>query len=218
MQSKFASLELALTKKPLKTSLLLHVFLALFAGLVFILGQLPDRVDIDVIEAPVVSTAASLKTMPQTLPKTQKQENRKQAVFGASRKALTQESGDAVKLGNTVAKTPDAKTLKTDDPDALPIPAEEYLVSQMPKLISEVRVDYPAEAKKKGIQGAVVFDILIDASGKVRDIKLLEGLGSGLDEAAMAAIKGFVFEPAAIEGKPVAVRIRYAYRFVLERS
>lgn len=218
MQSKFASLELALTRAPLRTSFLLHGFFALFFLGMFFLNRMPEKIEISILESPSVSTAASLKTLPHEMPKPQQKAIRKQAVFGASRKTLTEENGQTVKAGNTVAKTPDQTKLKTDDPDALPIPAEEFLVSKMPKLLSEVRIDYPPEAKRKGIQGAVVFDILIDAAGKVRDVKLIEGLGYGLDEAALAAIKGFSFEPASIEDKPVAVRIRYAYRFILERN
>jgi protein TonB len=87
----------------------------------------------------------------------------------------------------------------------------------MPELKSEFRIPYPPEAKQKGIQGAVVMDILIDAQGTVRDAKLIEGPGSGLNEAALEAVKKFKFSPAFMQDKPVAVKIRYAYRFILER-
>ena len=61
------------------------------------------------------------------------------------------------------------------------------------------------------------MDILIDATGHVRDAKLLQGPDESLNQAALAAVRGFVFKPAMVQDKPVAVRIRYAYRFVLER-
>ena len=87
----------------------------------------------------------------------------------------------------------------------------------MPKLKSEVRVPYPTEAKKKGIQGAVVMDLLIDQNGKVRQVNLIEGPGYGLNEAALDGMKNFLFEPAKIGNQNVAVRIRYSYRFVIEK-
>jgi protein TonB len=61
-----------------------------------------------------------------------------------------------------------------------------------------------------------VMDILVDGAGTVREAKLVNGPGAGLDEAALEAVKRFRFKPAEVDGKPVAVRIRYAYRFVLE--
>jgi len=140
------------------------------------------------------------------------------AVFGVSRKAVLSDSPSAVavKPGNTVAKENDDETLRADDPDSLPNPVEEFLVSSMPGLVDEVRVPYPPEARKQGLQGPVVMDILIDANGKVRDAKLLSGPGPSLEQAALAAVRNFQFRPAQVQGKAVAVRIRYAYRFVLE--
>lgn len=138
-------------------------------------------------------------------------------VFGVNREALTDDSGEvAVKPGNTLAKTPDSLALKPDDPSSLPIPTEEYLVTRMPELLSEVRVPYPIEAKQKHVQGPVVFDLLLDATGQVRESQLITGPGFGLNEAALQAIRKFRFKPALVEDKAVAIRFRYTYRFVLE--
>ncbi len=140
-------------------------------------------------------------------------------VSGISRKAVQSASSAVeVKQGNTIAKEADNEVLREDDPDALPDVVDEFLVQQMPALASEVRIPYPSEAKKNGIQGTVVLDILIDSLGQVRDVILVNGPGYGLNEAAFTAVRGFRFHPATSqEGKPVAVRIRYGYRFVLER-
>lgn len=132
--------------------------------------------------------------------------------FGINKNTLTNEgSGVQVKAGNTLAKEVD----QVESKDALPIPVEEFLVSRMPKLKKELRIPYPEAAKAARIEGPVVMDILIDEQGRVRDSILVEGPGSGLDEAALNAVNSFEFEPAQIEGKPVTVRIRYIYRFVL---
>jgi protein TonB len=87
----------------------------------------------------------------------------------------------------------------------------------MPKLKSEIRVPYPIEARKKGIQGAVIMDLLIDQLGKVRQVSVVDGPGYGLNEAAAEGMKNFIFEPAKIGTQSVAVRIRYSYRFVIEK-
>jgi protein TonB len=142
-------------------------------------------------------------------------------VYGMSRKSLVQSDQSApapiVKKGNTLSTSPDDKTLNEDDPDSLPSPTDEYLVTAMPTLVEEYRIPYPLEAKAKSIQGAVVMELLIDSQGNVREAKLIEGPGGGLNEAALEAVRKFRFNPARIETQAVTVRIRYAYRFVLER-
>lgn len=105
---------------------------------------------------------------------------------------------------------------KSSNIESLPVAAEEYLVTEMPLLIDEVRITYPEEAKQQRLQGKVVMDLLIDAEGRVRDVKLVSGEHSLLNQAAADAVRSFKFKPANIEGKSVAVKIRYAYRFVLE--
>ncbi len=174
--------------------------------------QKASEVDIQILEAPKLAQQPVRVVEPKAQQKPLGRE-----VFGISPKAATSEQGEEVKAGNTVAKAPDQEILKPGDPDALPVPSEEYLVTSMPELQSEVRVPYPPEARTRGIQGAVVMNLLIDDSGKVRDVSLIEGPHPALNAAAMAAAKGFRFSAAMIQKKPVAVRIRYVYRFVLER-
>lgn len=196
----------------------LHALLAAaIALLLFGRDYRPESVEIAVIDAPAQpSKPVAIQSRPRPEKKAAKQPR---AVFGASRKSIVSDAPDAadVKAGNTVAKAPDQEQLKPEDPDSLPVPTEEYLVTQMPELAQEVRVPYPPEAKRKGAQGAVVMDILIDAAGKVREAKLVQGPEDSLNAAALEAVRGFAFKPARIQDQAVPVRIRYAYRFVLER-
>lgn len=139
-------------------------------------------------------------------------------VFGINRKAIVDnEKGNVVvKKGNTLTKKEDNKVLKDDDPDSLPEPAEEFLITSMPKAQEEFRPEYPQWAKDQGISGSVIFEILIDKTGKVRSAKLLKSLHPELDKLAEVAMKKFKFKPGFIEKEPVPVRIRYAIRFILE--
>jgi len=192
-----------------------HGILLISIAAVLLIGQhrKPSEVDIQILETPKLAEQPVRVIEPKVQPK--KPLGRE--VFGISPKSAASEQGEDVKAGNTVAKAPDREILKPGDPDALPIPSEEYLVTSMPELKSEVRVPYPPEARKRGIQGAVIMNLLIDDSGKVREASLIEGPDAELNAAAMAAAKGFRFSPAMIQKQPVAVRIRYIYRFVLER-
>lgn len=133
--------------------------------------------------------------------------------FGLNKDTLTSNTGSGVqvKAGNTLAKEVD----QNPSQDALPIPVEEFLVSKMPKIRKEIRAPYPEEARTKRIEGPVVMDLLIDETGRVRSVQTQSSPGFGLAEAAEKAILQFEFEPAQVDGKAVAVKIRYTYRFVL---
>jgi protein TonB len=115
-----------------------------------------------------------------------------------------------------VAKEMDNLKLDANDADSIPIPTDDYLVTSMPVLTSEIRISYPPQAKQASIEGPVVMDLIIDDQGKVRQVSLVRGPGYGLDEAAIEAIQKFQFRPAQIADKSVAVKIRYTYRFILE--
>lgn len=203
--------------QPVALSVQIHCAVALVILLLIWFQQgIPQsqKINIEVYEFPKV---AQVQVAPQTMkPEPPKPEQRQ--VFGRSRKSLTSDSPGAVdvKMGNTVTKENDDLKLQPSDADALPIPTDDYLVTRMPKLKSEIRIPYPPEAKKNNIEGPVVMDILIDKTGRVRSVQLVRGPGFGLNEAATQALQQFAFEPAVTNDGPVAVKIRYTYRFVLE--
>ncbi|MBI2518972.1 MAG: energy transducer TonB [Bdellovibrio sp.] len=151
--------------------------------------------------------------------KTQTATTQGREIFGISRHSYTDQAQEGVevraKLGNTLTKTVDNEKLETTDPDALPAPTEEYLVSQMPTLITEFKPAYPREAKEKQFEGAVTMSILIDEKGLVRQADIIDG-PEIFRATALEAIRKFVFGPAKVDGKAVAVKIRYVLRFKLE--
>ncbi len=202
-----------------KLSLGIHLVAILGFGVALIPHARKERVDFEVFENPKQATDAPIhldRPIPEKL-----RIPEKRSVFGASRKAILSASGDpnlaTVKAGNSVAKAADQETLRPEDADSIPVPVEEYLITAMPVLENEFRVPYPAEARKANVQGRVVMDLLIDGNGSVREAMLVGGPGFGLNEAALAAVKNFKFRPARVQDRPVAVKIRYAYQFVLER-
>jgi protein TonB len=140
-------------------------------------------------------------------------------IFGASRDSYTDKTvgaeGVEAKKGNTLAKEMDQTKLLDSDATNLPTPTEEYLVSEMPVPLSEIRPTYPKEAKDKQVEGTVALDVLIDQAGKVRQVSVIEG-PQVFRASALEAMKKFLFRPAKVDGKPVAVRIRYSLNFKLE--
>lgn len=140
-----------------------------------------------------------------------------QKVFGLSRKAITAKDitsdSASVKQGNTIAKENDDLKLKDSDPDSLPIPADDYLVTSGAKLISAVQANRTDEARKAGYTGTAILLILIDQNGIVRDAQLLNKLDFGLDQKALEIAKTLKFVPAKIKDEPVATKIRFSINF-----
>jgi TonB family protein len=63
--------------------------------------------------------------------------------------------------------------------------------------------DYTPEAREKKLEGEVQLEVLFSASGNVQILRLLRGLGSGLDESARSAAGQIRFRPGTRDGKPV---------------
>lgn len=54
-----------------------------------------------------------------------------------------------------------------------------------------------------GTRGDVVIDVVIDADGKIVQLKMAKGLGYGVDETVMATVQQWTFHPATRNGRPV---------------
>ena len=84
-----------------------------------------------------------------------------------------------------------------------------------PQLIERVEPVYPDEARKEGLQGAVLVQIVVDRDGSIREAKIAKGLGHGFDEAALEAARKLRFSPAMQDGIPVSVQLNYEINFQL---
>lgn len=62
---------------------------------------------------------------------------------------------------------------------------------------------YPPEARRLHIQGQVVLSVLFEASGKLRVLHVVQGLGHGMDAAAIRAAEQIRFKPAEHDGRPI---------------
>ena len=76
--------------------------------------------------------------------------------------------------------------------------------------------DYPLKARQAEIEGVVMVEVTIDETGKVIGARVLNGLGYGLDELAVASAKKWVFEPAMRGNKPVISTKKIPFRFALQ--
>jgi TonB family protein len=72
---------------------------------------------------------------------------------------------------------------------------------------------YPPDALRDRIEGTVGLELSIDDTGRVVDARVTASAGHGFDEAALAAARAFVFEPAREGGKPIRSTVQFAYDF-----
>ena len=86
-----------------------------------------------------------------------------------------------------------------------------------PQLVSYSKPQYPAAAKRTGLQGVVVVALLVDEEGRVQEARIAEGVkqAGGLNEAALAAARTARYRPATKDGVPVKVWTRLRIPFKL---
>jgi len=124
-------------------------------------------------------------------------------------------------LNEEILETPQAAISQHDDPDKMVF----MVVEKMPEypggdkemygyLASNIK--YPAEAKKKGIQGRVYVTFVIEQDGRVSDVRILRGIGGGCDEEALRVVKAMPkWSPGVQRGKPVRVQYNLPVSFKL---
>jgi periplasmic protein TonB len=77
--------------------------------------------------------------------------------------------------------------------------------------------EYPLIARKRGYQGMVVLEVLVTREGKVKEAKLSASSGySVLDQAALASVTAWLFDPGTRGGEKVDMWVKVPVRFQLE--
>jgi periplasmic protein TonB len=84
-----------------------------------------------------------------------------------------------------------------------------------PSLLREVKPQYTEEARRLGVEGDVVLEIVVRSDGSVGQVSLVQRLGSGLDQRAIDAVRQWRFSPARRHGTPVDVLVEVAVEFKL---
>jgi TonB family protein len=78
------------------------------------------------------------------------------------------------------------------------------------------KLSYPREARKKGIEGKVFIQFIVQKDGSIAEEQVIKGIGGGCDEAALAAFRNMgKWTPGTVRGKPVKVMWVLPVAFVL---
>lgn len=92
----------------------------------------------------------------------------------------------------------------------------EDMVDQVPRATYQAPVNYPARARAKGIEGYVVFSLLIDETGHIEEVRIIDATPEDVfNETALQAIRQWRFEPAKYQGKAVKTWAKQRIRFNL---
>ncbi len=120
----------------------------------------------------------------------------------------------------TTDDQPDAEALNTgiavsnNQPSAPVAPLPVGGDVKQAKLISSAPPVYPTLAKNQRVSGSVTVDALIDANGRVTTMKVVSG-PTLLQQAAADALKQWKYQPATLDGKPVAMHLTVTIQFRL---
>ena len=114
----------------------------------------------------------------------------------ATGNARTSSPGGVVRSAGFGADVPASTTpqTRTAEPAAAKIVPAEILSKPTPL--------YTEEARSKRIEGEVLLEVVFEASGKLRVVRIVRGLGHGLDDAAIHAAEQIRFKPALKDGQP----------------
>jgi TonB family protein len=83
-----------------------------------------------------------------------------------------------------------------------------------PKVLTKVNPDYPDVEKAERRQGVVVLALRVDTQGLVSDARVVRSLAPAFDEAALAAVRQWRFEPARRDGEAVEAELNITINFV----
>ncbi|HUL71659.1 MAG TPA: TonB family protein [Vicinamibacterales bacterium] len=84
-----------------------------------------------------------------------------------------------------------------------------------PTKIHDVRPVYPADAQAAHTQGIVILETVIGPQGNVTDARVMRSVSASLDQAAVDAVRQWVFTPTLVNGVPVPVIMTVTVNFLL---
>jgi TonB family protein len=77
-------------------------------------------------------------------------------------------------------------------------------------------VEYPPSAARRGVEGRVYMQVIVNADGTVREANVTRGVSSAVDDEALRVVEDAEFIPAKVDGKPVPSRTAVWIEFRLD--
>jgi TonB family protein len=109
----------------------------------------------------------------------------------------------------------DAPELPAVNPD-VEVPRQVGGDVRAPVAVTRTAPAYPEVARRLRIQGVVLLAAVIDSSGDVVDVRVLNDIGFGCAQAAVAAVRTWKYRPGTLHGRPVSVWLEVKVSFRLD--
>jgi TonB family protein len=137
--------------------------------------------------------------------------------FGSTAASARDAATGAVKTGGFASETPaprkvangEVQTSGFDQRASAPAPAAPAVtkpIDQPVEIVFKPTPEYTDAARSARIEGTVSLELEFTAAGEIRVLRVVRGLGHGLDEAAQRAALRMRFKPAQSDGRPVDSR------------
>lgn len=123
--------------------------------------------------------------------------------------------GDAPTSYGAVSATGAGPAAASRAIEAAGAPMDEAVVDEKARLVRGLSPAYPNAARIKGVEGDVLLELVVGTGGAVESARVVHGVGDGLDEAALAAVREYRFAPAKKAGNAVRVRMQWWMQFRL---
>jgi protein TonB len=112
-----------------------------------------------------------------------------------------------------------AAPLSTSLPPGATLPSASDAPTREAQLIQRVAPDYPPDAERRGIEGAVDVSFTVDPEGKVMDVIVIHSEPSDIfDRAAATAVRRWRYEPKLMSGTPVEEHMQVRVEFKLDSA
>jgi TonB family protein len=99
----------------------------------------------------------------------------------------------------------------TSDPDEKPLMVGGGVAP--PKLLTSPAPQYSQTARHLRYSGTSLINLIVKKDGSTTSFSIVRPIGLGLDEAAIAAIGRYTFQPANLNGRPVAITMNVEVHF-----
>jgi TonB family protein len=167
----------------------------------------PEPLPARVLVAPVVTAAVDTRDREGTIEKGRDENNNSQGSGVGGGAGTGQGTGNGEGLGSGIGDGSGGGTGGG--------PFRPGSGIEPPRLLREVKADYTDEARRRSLQGEVILEIVVRRDGSVGDVTVMRGLGGGLDQRAITAVRQWRFDPARRKGVPVDVVVEVAVEFTL---
>jgi len=122
-------------------------------------------------------------------------------------------------IETTTQVTPVTTAPPVEASQSVPTPTEKIesisSLTRIPGPLRKIEATYPASERRAGIQAYVLAEVVIDAQGKVQNVRIIKSGGKAFDTTVIDALNNSAFSPGYIGDKAVSVRISIPFRFSL---